>query len=86
MNVDPIQLISEENSNDIKKTFGKIMGKEKHSRTDTDYQTLRKQSLIQNMIMLHAYRQTESSDLFTNLKSEYKAFKEEPTITKKIKP
>jgi hypothetical protein len=85
MSIDPIQLISEENSNDVKKTFGKIMGKEKHSRTDADYQDLRKQALIQNMIMLHAYHQTETSDLFTNLKSEFKAYKE-PAVTKKIKP
>lgn len=86
--VDPINLISEENSKKVLSVFKKIMIKSKHNRTQEEFQILRNQDIIQNYINLIVLR--DDKDYFENLKSEFVDFKNkqlssEPTKKTKMK-
>lgn len=86
--VDPINLISEENSKKVLSVFKKIMMKSKHDRTQEEFQILRNQDIIQNYINLIVLR--DDKDYFENLKSEFVDFKNkqlssEPTKKTKMK-
>lgn len=81
--VDPINLISEENSKKVLSVFKKIMIKSKHNRTQEEFQILRNQDIIQNYINLIVLR--DDKDYFENLKSEFVDFKSKQLSSEQTK-
>jgi len=81
--VDPINLISEENSKKVLSVFKEIMMKSKHDRTPEEFKTIRNQDFIQNYINLIVLR--DDKDYFENLKSEFVEFKRNQLSSENLK-
>ena len=67
--IDHLHLISEQNSKEVLKVIGSIMFKDKHSRTNEEFQTLRQQGMVANYLQLITLSVQE--DVCTNLKKEF---------------
>lgn len=67
--IDHLHLISEQNSKEVLKVIGSIMFKDKHSRTNEEFQTLRQQGMVANYLQLITLSVEE--DVCTNLKKEF---------------
>lgn len=70
--VDHIHLISDQNSKNVLKVIGKIMFKDKHSRTNEEFKILREQGIIANYLQLTTLSVTE--DVCNDLKKEFIEF------------
>jgi hypothetical protein len=74
--IDPIYLISEQNSTEIFNIFGKIMWKEKDKRTDKDRQILKEQDRVNNCLQLYLFDFSDDKiDIFSDLKKEFTTWK-----------
>ena len=70
--IDHVNLISEQNSTDVINLIGKIMFKDKSSKTDKDFEILRKESIVSNYLQLITLSLEE--DVCSNLKKEFVDF------------
>lgn len=91
--VDHLNLLSEQNSKEVFNVIGKIIWKSKDKRTPKEFELLREQGIINNLLQLHMlYLIDEKVDICSNLKTEFKTWKlaqelnqEIPINEKKIK-
>lgn len=67
--VDHLHLISEQNSKEVLDVIGKIMFKDKHSRNNEEFQTLREQGMVSNYLQLITLSVKE--DVCNDLKKEF---------------
>lgn len=72
--IEHLHLISNQNSDEVLKVIGKIMFKDKHSRTPTEFETLREQGIISNYIQMIVLSVKE--DVCSDLKQEFIDFKQ----------
>lgn len=72
--IDHINLISNQNSSEVKEIIGSIMFKDKHSRTDKEFQTLREQGMVSNYMQLITLSATK--DICHDLKNEFIAYQQ----------
>ena len=85
--IDPINLISEENSTEVKRVIGKIIFKSKDKRSDEEWKTLKQNGIVQTKIWLTVYKlEDQGIDVFSDLKKEFIEFSNKPKNIKKIKP
>lgn len=83
--IDPIYLISEQNSTDIFKTFGKIMWKDKDKRTDKEWKILQEQDRVNNYLKICLYDLSDdTTDIFSDLKKEFITWKMADELNKEI--
>ncbi len=83
--VDPIYLISEQNSTEVFDVLGEIMWKAKDQRTKKEFQILREQSRIHNSLQLNIiYLNEDNIDICSDLKNEFKTWKLAHEINQEI--
>lgn len=70
--VDYLHLISEQNSKEVLDVIGNIMFKDKHSRKNEEFQTLREQGMVSNYLQLITLSVKE--DVCSDLKKEFIEF------------
>ncbi len=81
MAVDHYHLLSQQNSEKIQESLGQILFKEKHQRTDKDFQLLREVNMVKNVIDSLSF----SEDFYDKIKCEYIEYKKIPSTQLRVK-
>lgn len=75
LSVEQLRLLSDDNSKEVLKVFGKIMYKSKDKRTQEDFQKLRLQGNVVNRIVLYLYDEADKErNVCEAMKQEFDSY------------